>query len=510
MTTPELIKYVKNETDKGVARNVITDNLKTQGWTDRDIVEVYNIINQVPTNKEETIRKAFRISKKTIITILSLVIFLFVLFGFFYASGYFLKSNNLFSRFSNSAEEIKSLSYDIDFKFDASDLKIDNKDMIYFGDSSSKVYNFTGVGSADFSNKDNLKFQNTFSFKVGEIEGSIDVKMINKNIYLNIVKAPEIGFISLSSIENKWISIPIEAEMSEMIDNSLASGSPFSSSIFSELTDEQEKELIKIFNNATLIKIKKRHLPEMIDGSLTYHINFDLDKEGLVKFMKEIELFVYDLNGEELQDTFSDNNYEEIFDNLKNFNGEIWVGVFDNLPRKLNVSFEGYNPKEPTDGILKFNISARYYNWNKPIIIEKPEKSVNFEEFTHSIMGEMVGGNFMGGQDENNSLVLSGKNDDAKIKTILLNLNAYGKMYYDSSKIGSYKGFCKTKSGDFSDYGVSELVITLPSGSSFKCIDSVSEWVAWAKLSNNNYWCSDSSGYLSELKNIPNGTSCIE
>lgn len=391
MTTPELIQYVKNETDKGVARNIITDNLKTQGWTDRDIVEVYNIINQVPTNKEETIRKAFHISKKTIIVIMSLVIFLFVLFGFFYASGYFLKSNNIFSKFTSSSKEIKNVSYDVDFALDLSDMKMDDDGDI-FGDSSKKEINFKVSGISDLSNKDILQFKSLISFEAGKFDGSVDLKMINKIIYFNIISAPEIGVISLSPLENTWVKVPIEEKLNEIMGDSLGIESPINADVLSSLSDEQEKKIVEIVNKASLIKITKRHIPEMVDRSLSYHLEFELDKEGMIKFMKDIESFMVDLNKEEIANISSGNDYDEIFDSLKSFKGEIWIGIFDNLPRKVQIDIVAINPSEPADGSLKFKIAARYYDWNKSVAIEAPAVSITIEEFIEKIMGSMMGG----------------------------------------------------------------------------------------------------------------------
>jgi len=117
MTTPELIQFVKNELAVGSTRGIISAKLKLQGWTDLDIIEVFNIVNPIasPIHSEVQIESFNPVSpidtmnshisqepkkwKKFIkIFIIILIPILLVIGGLFiYASGYFLNSSNLFS-----------------------------------------------------------------------------------------------------------------------------------------------------------------------------------------------------------------------------------------------------------------------------------------------------------------------------------------------------------------------------------------------------------------------------
>jgi hypothetical protein len=534
MTTPELVEFVKNEISLGVNRDVINIKLKTQGWSDSDIIDVYNIINQISTKPvlptqsnipDQTIQPLESINNantfsptqsnhskkflKSFIVILVLVVFS-ALGAVAYGSGYFISTSKLFSQVVDSSKNNTSVAMEINATFDASNMKL-SEDSMGLSSEEFKTANFVSKGSFDFSDDKNMKFVNSFNFVAGNIEVGVESRSVLGSLYFNLTKAPNLGFFSLEPFENKWISLPYEDDSNKISDNPLLSASPIDASLFEGLTEEQKQNMTDILNKANFIKITKKHLPEMVNGSLSYHFDFDLDHEGIVSFLKEATDYLKSINNEDSDlPRVDDVDYTKIFDAVNNFKGEAWIGILNHLPQKIVANIDILNPEKKEDGIAKLNITILYSDWNKPVIVEAPEKSTTVQELMSEVMGGMFGDSSLEETEEvqpvesiNPLVNAREKAIDSSIKSILSSMRGTAELFYDTNK-SIYKGFCVSKG----EYGAYSLAIKLPKNTIYKCNDSNTEWAAWAKLPNDEYWCVDSAGLSESSKIIPKGTYC--
>jgi len=248
----------------------------------------------------------------------------------------------------------------------------------------------------------------------------------------------------------------------------------------------------------------------MIDGSLSYHFDFDLDKDGMISFEKEITIYIKSINKDASELVkVDDSDFNKMFSYFKSFKGEMWVGVFDKLPRKVVINIEGMNAEKPEDGVVKANLTITYSDWNKPVIVEVPQNTTTIEELISSIMGKSINPAITSFPENNTQLGnIIELNDarkkglDAKIKSLHYSMRAQAESFYDSNN-NSYKGFCTSKGGN----GAYALAIQLPPNTVYKCGDSVTTWASWSKLSTGDYFCVDSRGTAAESA-IPQNTSC--
>lgn len=550
MTTPELIQYVKSEIASGSPRDTIRIKLKEQGWSDLDIVEVYNIINneivkapesglplasalnqdissletvsemagavnglQQPSFESVSPNKSRRILKIFIIILVLLVLVIGAALA--YGSGYFMSASKLFSKTIDSSKKNTSVAYDFQMTLDASNIKLP-EGTVGIGSEGFETLNFTAKGATDFSDEKNIKLNNTIYFKIGKVEVGVDSRAINDSFYLSLTKAPDLGFFSLTPFENKWIVFKKDTPSEDLSNNPVFAALPVNTSLVNDITEEQKQKITEIFNNASLIKITKKHLPQMMDGSLSYHFDFDLDKEGIASFLKEMATYIESQDKNEGVVVGEPVDYDEYtkkaLSSIQNFHGEAWFGIFDNLPHKVIVNADVVNPEKPEDGSAQMTLNMLYTDWNKPVLVVVPDGAVPIQELIAKAMGGMFGENKSTNETEFEPTSMSDpfaleaartKGIDASIKSILSSMRAQAELYFDSSKY-VYKGFCSSKG----QYGAYNLAITLPENSVYKCNDSATSWAAGVKISNGGYWCSDSTGNSSESKTLPTGTSC--
>ncbi|MCX6753745.1 MAG: hypothetical protein NTV03_01675 [Candidatus Nomurabacteria bacterium] len=531
MTTPELIQYVKSEVAKGATREVISGKLKMQGWSDLDIIEVFTIMGQVSVPHEEpviptqftqpiqpiqpiqTMNSSLPIQPKSgkkflkyFIVILALLV-LVIGGALAYASGYFLTTSKLFSQMTDSSKNNKTVKFDFSLNVDASLMKVP-EGSISLGTDDAKTADFNMTGAFDMTDTTKLKFDSSYIFKMGKIDAGIAVRAIDGALYLNLTKGPDLGFFSLKPFENRWVLIPMTDKEGKLdTTNPLLSVSPVDSSFLNNLTDEQKQHITDIVKKASIIKITKKHLPEMVDGALSYHISFDIDKIGIVSFLTELTDYMKSLDkGNDALVKLEPTDYSKSLDAISSFSGEFWVGIFDKLSHKMIINSTIINPEKPGDGNVKILATLLYKDWNKPVTVEIPSKVVTIEELTKELFGGVSGGTDVNVTSGDTPSVVESKlsQEDYSKKNIMASMRAQAELYYDANKY-TYKGYCTSK-GEFSAY---KLTSTLPNNSNYRCNENDKNgWSAWVEISNGEKYCVDSTGYSGPLKNTEKSITC--
>ncbi|HAE36749.1 TPA: hypothetical protein DCX66_03730 [Candidatus Nomurabacteria bacterium] len=502
MTTPELIQFVKNEITAGVTKDIITNKMKAQGWSDFDVIDVFNIIEQKTpmfNQKAQEPKVLFVQSKKKSFKVLLFIIILLLIVGggfVVYASGYFLSPSRLFSQVINSSRDTNGVNIELQFLVDASSLKSSENTLKNIFGTDFKTLNFDMKGSFDLSDKENLKSDTTFSLKSGDIEAVMNSRAINGSLYINLIKISNMDFVSLKPFENKWIVFPQKSNLGQLSTNPLMASSGFGSKLVNDLTDEQKKNIYNITDKAQFIKITKKHLPEVIEGSLSYHLDFDLDREGITSYLKEVINYLKSIDSHNELASLNESDYIDTMKGLENFHGEMWVGILDNLPHKIIVSGDIINKEKLEDGSVKLSMTMIYSNWDKVMDIEVPSGSVSFEELMSSLFGSKAIINNTGIESRPEDP------DDLSKKNIMSNIALQADTFYLSND-NSYKGFCRNKTN-----GAYPFAITLSANSVYKCNDEVEVWASGVQLSTKDYWCADATGFAGVSNSLPKGTSC--
>lgn len=524
MITPELVSYVRGEMAKGITKDIISTQLKTQGWADADVSEVFAVVSPIavspiaanPTasfhgSSVQPVLEPVRSHKKVFILSGIAVLLLICISIFGYASGYFVSFQKMFAQSLQATHDAKSSTLDFNLTIDASGLK--NQDSFKELPGMSNIFNFSMKGSSDVSDPKNIKADIKFTLTSGTLEADISTRILNETLYAELTKSPELPFFSLKPYENKWISFPYSAD--RLKNDPLLSSSGLGNSVFKTLTDDQKKHIYDITENAQIIKVTNKHLPEMKDGSLVAHFDFDIDQPGIVAYLKELAAYIKTIDKDNTYDlgSINDSDYTDMFKPLKNFHGEAWIGAFNHLPYGVNINIDMQDPENPSDGIVKFALTMAYTNWNKQVIVEAPKDTTTIEKLMEGVMGGTVApaeGEQPTILDPQSSLEnAQKKSEDAMKKSILANMRAQAELYHENSN-NSYSGFCKSKGQD----GAYVLAKTFPANTTYKCNDSVSKWAAWAKLSSTtDYWCADSNSFFNTIGSVPpsnktGGTSC--
>lgn len=447
MTTPELIDYIKKSMEGGLSTEDIVVRLKANGWEDIDIQEAMNIISRNPimaTEKEkmpledqETMisekkidsaenlnmintvyeEPSFKRGKNKIKYVLAILIPIILLVGSFYAyaSGYFLDTDKISKNLINSFKDNKNFSYQINIDVQGQISSINTE----LKNETSKLKLSGEVG---FSTEDKIDLNNSLSLDLSGLKTEIRTIKKDDVLYFNILEIPDFGFFSLGPITNKWISITLEKNAEILNENSLLSMSPVDVSILEKITDDKKLEIEEITKSVNFIKITKKHIPTITNGELQYHFDFDLDKESIVSYAKEVSSLVKEIEGETL-DAKTDNegfsyefsyeidgqsvvydqdisnanpmmdlDYDKMFSRFENFKGEVWIGLFDNLPRKIKIDFDYIDPEDTSGLSVKTSLVALFDNWNSPVSVEIPNESVKVEDLLSELMGNMFNG----------------------------------------------------------------------------------------------------------------------
>lgn len=531
MITPELIEFIKKEEAKGVSRESIVSLLRTQSWTEVDIMEAFDSISpklnnlgqSTPTHtfnsgeptqliQTQEIAKS-RSFKKTAIVGSIIAVFVFIVGGFIaYASGYIIPFKKMFTPSLQTPGNNLSSKFSMHINIDGSAMK--NKDSAsnsLTGFSDTFDFDISGSNEAFDIKDSSKKIKGNFSFllKSGTFEAGFESRLVEGSIYVNLTKAPNLGIFSLKPFENKWIAIP-EAESKNLTSNPLLMGSGIEATpTLSDLTQDQKNYIVNLTEKASFIKITKNHLPVIKDGTLLSRFEFDIDKEGIIMYFKDLTTYLKSIEKDISQIPDLNNaDFEKTIKSLQNIHGEVWIGTFDKLLRNVNIDFDIVDSEK---GNLKVKTNLVYSDWGKPVVVEIPKETTTIEKLMSEVMGSMFGvppteiEKQIESQTINNSQLLEAKSkgQDASIKSIENMLRAQAEVYYSTSS-NSYKGFCSSKG----QYGAYTLATTLPNGTVYKCNDSVNSWASWSKLSTGEYFCVDSTGIAESILGLPQGTSC--
>lgn len=542
MTTPELVQFVKSEIVAGVSKELISDKLKTQGWSDFDIIEVFGIVSQatiIPPSQAVPIPQIQKASEtpmsfsqhtqplqpvypvneffvqpkksKKILKFIIIPVIVIILLGagaLAYASGYLTSLENVFSQSVQSSQSnTTGTTFNVHFTADTSGLKSKNAAALIPG--MSEILNFDMNGSYDVLDKDNIKSISSFMLTSGKFELGLDSRMIDGSIYLKLTKAPDLGFFSLKPFEDKWVTFPYKTKTGELTENPLFSSLGVNADPLNNITDEQKQHIADLTKNANFVNITNKHLPEIINKSISFHFDFDLDRQGTITYLKDLMAYIKSIDKSNADlSAFDEIDFDKGFNAIKNFKGEVWIGILDHRLNKFVINVDVINPDKLDDGVVRLTLNSNYSDWNKPAVVEVPVGSVTIEELISGVFGgaETISG-------ENSSVI--NKNDqslsksrdagmDAEKKNDIANLRAQAELYWTMSSNQSYKGFCTSKSSE----GAYVYAVKLPPNSVYKCNDSKDKWASWVKLSANEFFCADSSGFTGTGVATSIGLSC--
>lgn len=398
MTNQDLLDYIKQQTQAGTDRKKIKSALHESGWQEDDIKEAFDLVDS-PFNKSISSPSFSPASsgktKKRLAVIISIVIGLLIVGGglFAYSSNpnFFKSSEEILQEAIIGLNTVKSLEYS-----GALEAEADSKDFL--------SADFSGL--LDIQNQDNHKGSFFIKIKIEGEEINLEVKIINKIFYVKFgnLSGSRFFIVDPNSITGgQWIKIDIEAVKKYLKEQLEMEEGEYKKWLTEEWTKEEQK--ISPEQRADLFKITKRLPGEKIDGKSVYHYQFTIDKEKFETLFKET--LAEDVTKEDL-------NYF--------LEGEIWIGKKDLLPYKISVNFTlDSNAKEISNSkyFYEANFVVLFKNFDQPVQIDTPEKTVPLEE----IIGGIISSTRQ-------------KSRDVHRKSDLRQITLALEMYYDNH--GSY------------------------------------------------------------------------
>jgi len=284
-------------------------------------------------------------------------------------------------------DTIKSLRY-------SGDLKLETYEPNPSDDSSKKL-TYSSVlikfnGSSDNQDPQNFKSDNSLDINLisgtlsetiqTQINFSLDLKMVNKLIYVKLKNLPKSKPFDLTFLEDQWIKIDSEKDLKltkleEKVNKELS-------------TTEQAEKIKSIFEESKVFQITEKLPSEKIEGVNVYHYKFIIDKEGLKQFIIEtnealMEKMLSEKEVLELEKTI--NNAIDLYE------GEIWIGKKDLLPHKIFVNLKTKGTeKEKEEAILTF--TASFKDFNQPVQLEAPIKTKTLQEVMGEVFSHIFGG----------------------------------------------------------------------------------------------------------------------
>lgn|SRR3990167_6348804 len=413
MINDQLLAYVKQQLALNVGRDVITTNLKSQGWSDSDIDAVFVAIpanNSMPTSNPgapvaspitpnvgdmPTVQTDFPDQapsrSKKLFLVIGILILLLALGGGAYAyySGAFVSLQSVMKDVIGHAQTSKTVSYDATLNFDFSGIKSFANGVSSIPGLNSKQLSVTVTGSSDITDTNNIKNSSVISVNLGSLSLGAEIRLVDDTLYAELTKVSAsmstlLGVVPITSFENKWYSFSYKPFDKA---KDLVSGLPSADqNMLGNLTTDQKDHLSQIAKDASLIKQTAKLSDEVITGESSYHFAFDLDRPGIVAYLKSITEYINSIGKDNsVLSAFDATSFSKQLDSLKDFKGEIWIGKNDKLMHKIVISF-GIQPDPVKDEQVKTNMVFIFSGYNQPVSIVAPAESVPFETLISSMM----------------------------------------------------------------------------------------------------------------------------
>jgi hypothetical protein len=452
-------------------------------------------------------------SKKKVILLIACIVVFFLLIGtavYGYVGGYFVSPEKTIASALATAHGSKTVSMDMDLTIDVSGMKNPNSAAAEFLPGLGNVFTVNVKGSSDATDLENPKATSTMSIVAGDLHASIDTRMIDGTVYLNLTKAPSIPFLPLTQIENKWFSFSSKEGQSSSL--------PIDGSLLKSLTEEQKQHLYDLGQKAHIAMITKHLSSETVNGTLSYHYQFDIDRAGLKAYLTEIANYMQEVDKDDprlanFDTTTIPKSISDFIDSIHDFSGELWIGVFNHSLEKVSLVASVGDSAHPEIGDAKVLMTLSTTDWNKPVTVEVPANSVPFETFMAGLFGgpdpsqDMIPCIPGPGAPCSESQEAPANAKDAAIQAGLKNMRAQGDLY-SGNNASNYKGACSADSSVNHVKGLYSIAKSLPAGTDYHCRDSAASYVAWAKLSTGQYFCVDSTNYTKLMPQAPKANLC--
>ena len=373
-----------------------------------------------------------------------------------------------------------------------------------------------------FDTKISGDFGGDFRFKDGgmtmELGAEGEFRVINGVLYVNLSKVPEVPYYlaDLSHMEDNWVSVDLNEEISEQREGELR-GLINKSDEFIKLVEDHGVRVIELAQEEGFLTIES----SVVDGDHIFDL--DLDLQVLPSFLRALAEMVPDEEYSFILKEMAvemDEEWEEIESSVDIENGHVVpfrlavdrkTGDIKEISTNLSIKVKANETLESffniKDGLgVNILIVSEFSDMNGSFEVESPDGSIPFDEIISALMDDIndqVDHEFNDTSQHTTQLSQSDRVQGAAIRSDLAQMRAQAQLYTGED---GFSGVCND--GDTGLVGLLDSVDSM--SSDWECKDSREQWAAWAELkSEAGYWCVDYTGFSGPANQPPGGvTEC--
>lgn len=294
-------------------------------------------IGQPPSQTPGILQPDKKPRNKVILIILSLSLIIVAIAGVASAYFYYFRSpDKIFHQAIGNLFSVESMEFAAFIKSAETDSGDIN--MSFIGTVDRK--NLSDI-KADLTVKTETKYKEDTS---GNISSEINIRKINNTGYMKLVSLEPSYILMpiLDEFKDQWIKLDEDQSYADLIFRGFGSIGTKSkeskgSLALRDISDEQKSEIKKLFLAADAFKVVKKLPDEILEGSNTYHFQFQIDKPKVEQLFLSVFKIIEnrDLSNSEVGEVHTAvEGY--LANNLDQSRGnEIWIGKKDNLPHKM-------------------------------------------------------------------------------------------------------------------------------------------------------------------------------
>lgn len=227
----------------------------------------------------------------------------------------------------------------------------------------------------------------------------LDIRVMDKKIYLMGKNLPSTPEMDLSFLSDQWILFDTEEFMNELGLGDLTAAEDEEKTAY-ELTEEQSRQVAGALFDSGLLEITGKLPSEKIGDEKCLHVAYQINLVNLENFMLEWNDIVpqnpigKDEMDAILSETEDMTELDENGDMPLVLQGEVWVGTKTSYLRKFTftpVFSEATLADMRDEGKdMSFSFGMTLSGFNEPVKIDEPENAKSFMDLMDEMMAEMT------------------------------------------------------------------------------------------------------------------------
>jgi hypothetical protein len=422
MINPELVENVKRKIENGLSPENVETILTANGWKKEDVEEVLRSLNHTAASPagaaispaaQNTVSTegsaqaadsnvlisgppALSGIRKNIGWLIGAVV-IAVLVGGYFAYGYYESLPSVaLPKAAAKMAALSTLHYDGQLSLSLINTAQSSTTALPVPLSVLNArYVFSFDTQTDFKNKEtdttaSFETQSAGGLSSSTIQGSLELRVIQNVLYIELLSLPNLGPFNLDTLKNKWIKIDpvaVTAQMEQLgmpVPSSTANGA----SNFGSWGADQMKAIGDVAKKYKFFDSARYLGNEDVDGKPAFHYALSLDIKNIIAYLEDAqriapEKFPPDMVGN-IQKMIHENPLVDI-----------WITKATGFPAKMAASFDMDIPGL-LGSAIHTNIAVHFQSFNEPVNIAVPENATDIVDIFKSFYNATSSSAFAG------------------------------------------------------------------------------------------------------------------